>query len=58
MRILTLIDELDKRFEVIINKGAEMVVETEEELDVNLVSIAKLCSSLSSCPFSKSILKI
>ncbi|MBG0763291.1 MAG: hypothetical protein H0S78_00145 [Tissierellales bacterium] len=42
MRILTLIDELDKRFEVIINKGAEMVVETEEEFDVNLASIAKL----------------
>ncbi len=44
IRILTLIDELDKRFEAIISRGQEMVIETEEEFDINLVSIAELWS--------------
>lgn len=40
IRINTLIDELDKRFEGILKQNQDEVISTEEKLSINLISIA------------------
>lgn len=42
IRIMTLIDDLDQRFEGILHKNQEDVIKTEEELSINLISIAEV----------------
>jgi hypothetical protein len=42
IRMMTLIDELDKRFEVILNSNQEDMMKKEEELSVNFISIAEV----------------
>ena len=41
MRIMTLIDELDQRFETIVANNQEDMMKKEEELSINLISIAE-----------------
>ncbi|MDD2402251.1 MAG: DUF6063 family protein [Clostridia bacterium] len=42
--IMTLISELDQRFETILARGQEDIIKTEEEMSVNLLSIAEVWS--------------
>ncbi len=42
IRMMTLIDELDQRFEVILNKNREETAAREEGLSINLISIAEV----------------
>lgn len=42
IRMMTLIDEVDKRFEVILNSNQEDMMKKEEELSINLISIAEV----------------
>ncbi len=44
MRVNTLIDELDNRFEDILKQNQEHVIAKEEELSINLISIAEAWS--------------
>ncbi len=42
IRIMTLVEELDKRFEMILKNNQEDMIQTEEELSINLISIAEV----------------
>ncbi|MBK5251230.1 MAG: hypothetical protein JJE29_01080 [Peptostreptococcaceae bacterium] len=42
IRVMTLIEELDMRFDSILSRAREEVLEKEEELNVNLIGIAEL----------------
>jgi len=42
IRVMALIDELDQRFEAILNNNQEDVIETEEDLNINLIRIAEV----------------
>ena len=44
IRVMTLIDELDQRFEAILNQNNEEIIDLEEELSVNLITIAEIWS--------------
>lgn len=42
IRIMSLIDELDQRFEAILKRDSEEVMAEEEEVNINLISIAEV----------------
>lgn len=42
IRIMTLVEELDKRFEMILKNNQEDMIQKEEELSINLISIAEV----------------
>ena len=42
IRMMTLIDELDQKFEAILKHNQEEMMEKEEELSINLISIAEV----------------
>src|SRR5690554_5034920 len=42
IRIMTLIDEIDQRFEAILKSSQESMMAEEEELSINLISIAEV----------------